>query len=496
MDIICTNLFFFKFEIALINFNLIKKSFFVFLFLPLVSFSQNLTKITLDEVIMEVEAIPKITIDGSIYSMRKRNQYLKKILSSRFWDENFVLNIDLESFETKKKVGFKNKGEVRIFINGNQLNRTHLFKNKTAIENLLSKTQNVEIKYSRQSLEKDNFPSRESENHEEVKFSLNKVPVIEIRIRAYLDSNILYNKRQKNISFENQKYGSIKTVQLEEVEVVQNKIVDGVVYSPRQVDGQITFKKNNRLTRLAKQSERYKRQGLNEWGINTNANTWYQALRVHIGGKAAEISYDGLPIFFPITTINNDQVGPLWVIDGIYMNKPPAISSIVRNIREVKILKYSGSSLYGTRGSEGVIIIKTANDLNYVMSNVSRKLPIKGKKNRDILYAYESFEKDFNLRINTLEKKIEKYLNEDDFIKVDSISKVKDEILVRGYLFTANYINKNVNYEVAPYLALTKISDIKISFLDTIASNLSDEVKASKYGKILIDFIRSRKENE
>ena len=100
------------------------------------------------------------------------------------------------------------------------------------------------------------------------------------------------------------------------------------------------------------------------------------------------------------------------------------------------------------------------------------------------------------MRINTLEKKIEKHLNEDDFIKVDSISKVKDEILVRGYLFTANYINKNVNYEVAPYLALTKISDIKISFLDTIASNLSDEVKASKYGKILIDFIRSRKENE
>ena len=82
MDIICTNLFFFKFEIALINFNHIKKSFFVFLFLPFVSFSQNLTKITLDEVIMEVEAIPKITIDGSIYSMRKRNQYLKKILSS------------------------------------------------------------------------------------------------------------------------------------------------------------------------------------------------------------------------------------------------------------------------------------------------------------------------------------------------------------------------------------------------------------------------------
>ena len=150
---------------------------------------------------MEVEAIPKITINGSIYSMRKRNQYLKKILSSRFWDENFVLNIDLESFETKKKVGFKNEGEVRIFINGNQLNRRHLFKNKTAIENLLSKTQNVEIRFSQQILEKDNFPSRGSENHEEIKFSLNKVPVTEIRIRAYLDSNVLYNIKTKKHKF-------------------------------------------------------------------------------------------------------------------------------------------------------------------------------------------------------------------------------------------------------------------------------------------------------
>ena len=444
---------------------------------------------------MEVKAIPKITIDGLIYSMSKRNQYLKKILFSRFWDESFVFNIDLQSFETKKKVSYENKGKVRIFINGNQLNRRHSFKSSKAIENLLLNIQNVEIRFSQKSLEKNHLRSRGFDN-QEIKFSINKVPVTEIRIRAFLDSKVVYNKNQKKITFENDKYDPVETVQLEEVEVVQNIIEDGVVYSPHKVDGEITFKKNNRLTRLAKQSERYKRQGLNEWGININAKTWHQALRAHIGAKAVTVSSDGLPIFFPITTLNNGQLGPLWVIDGIYMDKPPAVSSLVRTIREVKILKYSGSSLYGARGSDGVILIKTANDLNYVMSNMSRKLPVKGEKNRDILYAYESFEKDFNLRINSLEKKIEKYLNDDDFIKADSISKVKEEILVRGYLFTANYINKNVEYEIAPYLALTKISDIKISFLDTIASNLSKNVRASKYGKMFIDFIRSRKEKE
>ena len=443
---------------------------------------------------MEVEAIPKITINGSIYSMRKRNQYLKKILTSRFWDENFVFKIDLESFETKKIISHVNKGKVRIFINGNQLTRRHLFKTNTAIENLFLKIQNVEIIFSQQNLKKNNYlPSEELENLDKNKPSTNSVAITEIRIRAFFDSNMGYNKNEKKINFENNKYDPLETVQLEEVEVVQNIIEDGVVYSPRIVDGEITFKKNNRLTRLAKQSERYRRQGLNDWGININAKTWHQALRAHIGAKAVTVSSEGLPIFFPITTLNNGQLGPLWVIDGIYMDRPPAVSSMLRNIREVKILKYSGSSIYGVRGSEGVIIIKTANDLDYIMSNRSRKLPVKGEKNRDILLTYESFEKDFNLRINTLEKKIQKYLNEDDFKKADSISKVKDEILVRGYLFTANYINQNADYEIAPYLALTKISDINISFLESIASNLSKKVKASKYGKMLIDYILSKK---
>ena len=113
----------------------------------------------------------------------------------------------------------------------------------------------------------------------------------------------------------------------QKIDSVQNKIVNGVFYSPRLVNGKIAYKKNNRLTRLAKQQARYKRQGLNEWGININAKTWHQALRAHIGAKAVTVSSEGLPIFFPITTLNNGQLGPLWVIDGIYMDRPPAVSS-------------------------------------------------------------------------------------------------------------------------------------------------------------------------
>ena len=39
----------------------------------------------------------------------------------------------------------------------------------------------------------------------------------------------------------------------QKIDSVQNKIVNGVVYSPRLVNGKIAYKKNNRLTRLANQ---------------------------------------------------------------------------------------------------------------------------------------------------------------------------------------------------------------------------------------------------
>ena len=51
----------------------------------------------------------------------------------------------------------------------------------------------------------------------------------------------------------------------------------------------------------------------------------------------------------------------------------------------------------------------------------------------------------------------------------------------------------NCENEIAPYLALTKISDIKISILDSIAVKLSPKVSKSKYGKLFLDFLESRK---
>ena len=49
--------------------------------------------------------------------------------------------------------------------------------------------------------------------------------------------------------------------------------------------------------------------------------------------------------------------------------------------------------------------------------------------------------------------------------------------------------------QTSPGIIFT-ISDANIIFLDTIASKLTDKVKASKYGKKFIEFIHSRKIDE
>jgi len=59
-----------------------------------------------------------------------------------------------------------------------------------------------------------------------------------------------------------------------------------------------------------------------------------------------------------------------------------------------------------------------------------------------------------------------------------------------------NFALNNKDYEVAPYLAVSEIFDANIKYLDTIQKSLSPEVRDSKYGKSLTDFIKERRKLE
>ena len=138
----------------------------------------------------------------------------------------------------------------------------------------------------------------------------------------------------------------------------------------------------------------------------------------------------------------------------------------------------------------GTINIQTS--LDYFNSDTQ----ITGSKNQD---KYDEFKKitsrfnDENLSLTEL--KFNAFKNK-NFKKVDSIEAKQNLNLKRRYLFTTNFALNNKDYEVAPYVALTEISDINLKYLDTIQKSMTPKVAKSLYGKKLIQFYKERKKQE
>ena len=288
----------------------------------------------------------------------------------------------------------------------------------------------------------------------------------------------------------------MKNIKLDNVEVVQNIQDEGIVYSPKLLNGKIVFKKNKDLTRLYKKKELYKKKGLNEWGIDVNANSWSVALRENLRGKQTGITSDGLPLLFGAITLGDTQPGPLWVIDGVRMGTPPlSIRSLAPQIREVNVLKFAGASKYGSQGAAGVIEIKTVLSSKNI-ENYKRSFELKGKRNIELMKEFNVYEERFMSERDKLEDKRKILIELNEFERVDSIQKLLDRLLLKSYLFTANFAINNSEQDIAPYLAIKKIPDARIEILEKIEKKLSDKVKETRYGKLFQKLLKKRKTSE
>lgn len=66
----------------------------------------------------------------------------------------------------------------------------------------------------------------------------------------------------------------------------------------------------------------------------------------------------------------------------------------------------------------------------------------------------------------------------------------------RKYLYAINFAITNKNYDIAPYIALSEISNANIKYLDTINNSLPEKVAKAKYGKMLDEYITDIKKKK
>lgn len=134
--------------------------------------------------------------------------------------------------------------------------------------------------------------------------------------------------------------------------------------------------------------------------------------------------------------------------------------------------------------------------VNTTLKNFETDAVVEGSKNQEKLTEYRSMMQKFNtknlelIKSNLLAKK-----NQDQGV-IDSTEIAHNNLLKRRYLYTVNYAINNKDLEIAPYLAISEVYDANIKYLDTIYKSLTPEVKSSKYGKSLKDFLKERKATE
>ncbi|MFD2727114.1 DUF4369 domain-containing protein [Hyunsoonleella rubra] len=135
-------------------------------------------------------------------------------------------------------------------------------------------------------------------------------------------------------------------------------------------------------------------------------------------------------------------------------------------------------------------------EISTTLKNFVGDAEIKGSEHQKIYEDYKKLMSRLNNRNLDLIKESLEAQKEGDILKADSIAKLRQNIIKSGYLQTVNFALNHKDSEVAPFLALSEIYNAKVKWLDTINNSLTPEIKASKYGKRLQDFITEIKAKE
>lgn len=148
---------------------------------------------------------------------------------------------------------------------------------------------------------------------------------------------------------------------------------------------------------------------------------------------------------------------------------------------------------------EGMIVFfadKGTTEINTSLKNFNYNAKIKGSKQQEVLEEYMLMMSKFNDRnLDMIKENLESF-KDNDSTKVFKIQEDYDNLLRRKYLYTINFAVNHKDSEVAPYLAISEITNTSIKYLETIYEALEAPIKESLYGKQLQETIEWRKKQE
>ena len=134
--------------------------------------------------------------------------------------------------------------------------------------------------------------------------------------------------------------------------------------------------------------------------------------------------------------------------------------------------------------------------INTTLKNFEVDAIVEGSENQKKYVEFQTMMQKFNNRnLELIQKNLEAQ-QEQNLENIDSTNREFESLLKRRYLFTVNFAVNNKDMELAPYLAISEVYDANIKYLDTIYKSLTPEVKESRYGKSLEDFLKERRELE
>lgn len=121
---------------------------------------------------------------------------------------------------------------------------------------------------------------------------------------------------------------------------------------------------------------------------------------------------------------------------------------------------------------------------------------ITGSKNQKLYEEYKKVNTRFTNQNLELSKERFDAIRFNRLSDLEGIDKKIDGNLKRKYLYAINFALTNKEFDIAPYIALSEISDANIKYLDTINNSLPEKVAKAKYGKLLSKHIADIKQAE